>query len=327
MQERILELLSASGGEYVSGGELAKRLGCTRAAVWKHIEQLRLLGYEFEAVSRRGYRLLASPPKLDLPAIQAALKTKVMGRKLKYVDELPSTQTAVHELVQTTDATEGTLVIAESQVSGRGRMGRSWHSPKGKGIWMSFVLKPRISLQFAPQLTLLTAVALCRSIRRECAIEAGIKWPNDLLVSGKKISGILLESIAEDERVKYAVCGVGLSVNLQAADYPPELLPVATSLAIQSGRTMAREPIVAAFLNEFELLYDLYHEQGFEPIRTLWEALSVTLNRPVRVHTSQGVVQGTAVGLEKSGALQVQLEDGTIAAVFSGDITPVQTKA
>jgi BirA family biotin operon repressor/biotin-[acetyl-CoA-carboxylase] ligase len=199
-------------------------------------------------------------------------------------------------------------------------MGRRWHSPKGKGIWMSLVLQPRISLQFAPQLTLLTAVALCRAIRRECGVDAGIKWPNDLLIGGKKVSGILLESSAEDERIKYAICGVGISVNLKPEDYPPELLNIATSLAIECGGEIAREPLVAAFLSEFEQLYDLYHAQGFGPIRLLWEALSVSLHHPIRVQTPQGPVEGLAAGIDEFGALTVTLEGGQTIRVFSGDV-------
>ncbi|MCR8642251.1 biotin--[acetyl-CoA-carboxylase] ligase [Paenibacillus sp. N1-5-1-14] len=320
MLDTILQIFEKNIGAFVSGEDLSKQLGCSRTAVWKGIRSLRAQGYVFEASSRKGYRLVQVPAKLDIPTLLGKLETESMGRSIHYYDEVDSTQTIAKQKVAE-GAPEGTIVIAESQTAGRGRMGRKWYSPKGKGIWMSVVLKPQIPIHFAPQLTLLTAVALCRTIRRECKVDIGIKWPNDLLINGKKVCGILLESSAEDERIKHVICGVGISANLGEEDYPPELLDIATSLAIASGEQVYRETLIASFLQELEQLYKLYHQEGFATIRALWEALSVTLHRPIQIHTPRdGIVEGIASGIDESGGLRIVSSTGEQLCIFSGDV-------
>ncbi|MDF2961764.1 MAG: biotin--[acetyl-CoA-carboxylase] ligase [Paenibacillus sp.] len=319
INEQLIRLFEQKDGVFVSGEELSATLQCSRTAIWKHVEKLRSEGYVFEAVSRKGYRLVEKPDKLELDLIQKQLNTEVLGRNIHYYEQLGSTQTKAHELARL-GAEEGTLVIAEQQTEGRGRMGRKWHSPKGKGIWMSIVLKPRIPLQFAPQLTLLVAVALCRAIRQVTSLPVGIKWPNDLLIDGKKISGILSESIAEDEKPLYVIVGVGISANLREDDYSEELRDVATSLQIESGKAVDRTGLLCQFLEELEKLYAVFHDQGFAPIKLLWEALSVSLNRKVRTQTPQGLLEATAISLDESGALTVRLEDGSITKWYSGTI-------
>ncbi|WP_249866183.1 biotin--[acetyl-CoA-carboxylase] ligase [Paenibacillus konkukensis] len=320
INEHLLRTFEARPGEFLSGEELSATLQVSRTAIWKHIERLRQEGYEFEAVSRKGYRLVAKPDKLDVEAVLGRLHTRVLGRSIHYMNEVDSTNNVARELVQQ-GAQEGTLVVAEQQLAGRGRLGRKWHSPKGKGLWMTLILKPRIPLHFTPQLTLLVAVALCRSLRQITSLPIGIKWPNDLLIDGKKISGILLESSAEEENLNYVVAGVGIGVNLLPDDYPDdELRAKATSLAIEAGHTMDRSEILVAFLQELESLYDIYHEQGFGPIKLLWEALSVSLNRPVTCQTPKGLAEGTSLGIDESGALIVKLQDGTVTKWYSGDI-------
>lgn len=320
IHEQLIQIFEEKPGQFLSGEEISTKLHCSRTAIWKHIERLRQEGYEFEAVSRKGYRLTAKPEKLDVKEIAIRLQTLSLGRSIHYYDEVDSTQIVARNLTAR-GAEEGTLVIAEQQTAGRGRLGRKWHSPKGKGLWMSLVLKPRIPLHFTPQLTLLIAVALCRALRVVTALPIGIKWPNDLLIEGKKISGILLESSAEDENVQYVVAGVGISVNLTPEDYPDdELRAKATSLAIETGSKLNRTEVLCQFLKELETLYALYHEQGFGPIKLLWEALSVSLNRPVTCQTPKGLQEGYAIGIDDSGALTVRLPDGSIAKWYSGDI-------
>ncbi|MFD0694795.1 biotin--[acetyl-CoA-carboxylase] ligase [Paenibacillus sp. GCM10027628] len=319
MNERILQLFAEHPDAYVSGEEISRALNVSRTAIWKHIEALRQAGYEFEAAPRKGYRLISKPDKWNVSELLAGLKTKSLGKQLHVYGEVDSTQTIAHQLVAS-GAPEGTLVLAETQTAGRGRMGRKWHSPAGKGIWMSLVLTPRIPVYFMPQLTLLCAVALCRSIQKVVKVDIGIKWPNDLLIGGKKVSGILLESSGEDERLKYVIAGIGISANLKVEDYPEELRSIATSLAIESGTDIVREQLVQAFLIEFEELYGLYIDKGFVPIRLLWEALSVTLNRPIRTHSPSGFVEGMAESLDDSGALTVITETGDKVKIYSGDI-------
>nr|AXJ99421.1 Biotin--protein ligase [Paenibacillus brasilensis] len=318
--ERLLGILEEGTSDYVSGEEISRRLSVSRTAVWKQINKLRELGYNIEASSRRGYRIVSRPDRLEVSKLAHSLNTQSFGKRIVILDSTVSTQQDAMRLAEE-GAPEGTVVLAEEQTAGRGRLGRRWFSPRGKGVWMSIVLRPTQPMAFTPQLTLLTGVALCRAIRRLTGVEAGIKWPNDLLIHGRKMSGILLESAAEDQRVRYCIAGIGIDVNLNRDDYPEELSQVGTSLKIEAGREIDRTELIAAVLGEMEQLCRLYAEQGFQPIAMLWEALSVTINRTVRAHTGQGVaVEGTAVGLDPSGALVVETDQGERIQVISGDI-------
>lgn len=316
---KLLDLFISNPGEYVSGERISQQFNVSRTAIWKQIKKLELAGYQFEASRKLGYRLLAIPDKLSVAELTEKLQASVFGQSIHWFDTIDSTQNFAKKLAEE-GATEGTLIIAEQQLNGRGRMGRAWVSPQGKGIWMSLVMRPSVPIHFAPQLTLLTAVALCRSLSRMTSLPIGIKWPNDLLIEGKKISGILLESAAEEERLRYVIAGIGISVNLEEGDYPPEVLERATSLRIASGRKLNRADLIVDFMQEWEQLYYLYQEQGFGPIITLWEALSVSLNRPARLTTPQGVIEGVPIGLDQSGAIAVKLNDGSTVLVFSAEM-------
>lgn len=317
--EPLLRLFEVHPGEYVSGEKMSQELGVSRTAIWKQIRKLEDAGYQFEASRRLGYRLLSAPDKLNAEVLSNLLETNVFGKDLVIYDSVESTQNIARAAAEA-GAAEGMLIIAEQQVSGRGRMGRGWISPRGKGIWMSMVLRPKVPIHFAPQLTLLTAVALCRSLRRKTDLPVGIKWPNDLLIAGKKISGILLESAAEDERLRYVIAGIGISVNLEVSDYTEELLEKATSLRVAGGLKLDRHEVLADFLHEWEQLYFLYEEQGFGPIITLWEALSVSLGKLARLTTPQGEIVGIPIGLDESGAIRIELEDGTLKSIFSAEM-------
>ncbi|QHT60567.1 biotin--[acetyl-CoA-carboxylase] ligase [Paenibacillus lycopersici] len=322
MNNRILELLEQQQGEgYLSGELLSQELRISRTAIWKQIKKLESAGYQIEASRRLGYRLVGRPSKLTPQSL--ALKLQEMNVSMisgiRLFDEVDSTQNIAHRLAED-GAPEGTLVIAEQQTNGRGRMGRKWVSPAGKGIWMSFVLRPGMPIHFAPQLTLLTAVALCRALRAAAQpLDIGIKWPNDLLIGGKKISGILLESTAEEERLRYVIAGVGISVNLTADDYPPELLDIATSLRIQLGKPLDRSEIIAGFFAQFQQLYAIYQREGFSPIQMLWEALSVTLHKPTRLFIDGAETIATPIGLSEQGALLARKDDGTVVPLFSAE--------
>ncbi|WP_336771881.1 biotin--[acetyl-CoA-carboxylase] ligase [Paenibacillus sp. MMO-58] len=317
---RLLELFEQNPGAYVSGEMISHELGVSRTAVWKQIKKLESLGYVFEASRRLGYKLVSPPDTLSVPKLISELKSKVFGSSIEWHEAVDSTQNLAQKLAEE-GAPEGTLVIAEQQHNGRGRMGRGWVSPQGKGIWMSMVLRPSVPIHFAPQLTLLTAVALCRSLRRITSLPIGIKWPNDLLIEGKKISGILLESTAEEERLRYVIAGIGISVNLEKTDYPEEILEKVTSLRIANGgEGFDRITVISDFLQEWEQLYNLYLDKGFAPIITLWEALSVSLNRPARLITPQGTIDGVPIGLDASGALTVRKDDGSTVVVFSAEM-------
>lgn len=319
MSDQLLAWFKEHPGEFISGEEISRRLDISRTAVWKQINRLRSKGYEFEAVPKLGYRLVQMPTQLDELSLLAKLKTSKLGHQLRIIARTESTQNdaAVWALE---GAADGAVIIAEEQTGGRGRQGKSFHSPAGKGIWMSLILRPQIPLQFTPQLTLLSAVALCRAMKRMSEVDLGIKWPNDILYEDKKVCGILTESSAEDERLVHVVAGVGISVNLEEHDYPEELRSKVTSLKIASGKEIDRASLVAECLFELEQLYKLYVEQGFAPIRTLWEAQSVTIGRSLSVTTPNGIVSGVAQGLDDSGALIVLGEDGCYRKIFSGDV-------
>jgi BirA family biotin operon repressor/biotin-[acetyl-CoA-carboxylase] ligase len=318
MNDLIVQYFMDRPDQFVSGEQLSQFLNCSRTAIWKHIQELKKTGYRFESSPRKGYKLIQKPGLFRASELIAACSPSNLGRHIHLFDELESTQTEAHRLVANGSG-HGTLVIAERQTSGRGRMGRPWHSPAGLGIWMSLVITPQLTLPFAPQITLLTAVALCRTIRKNYQVDIGIKWPNDLLIKGRKLSGILVESSGEDERIRYMVIGVGIGCNMETEDYPEELREIATSLCIETGVRIDRTELIASFLPQFEELLGLYLEQGFAPIRTLWESLSVSLHKPIRVLSGGKWIEGLASGIDEMGALIVHQSNGEPLYVYSGE--------
>ncbi|MBT2283880.1 biotin--[acetyl-CoA-carboxylase] ligase [Paenibacillus polymyxa] len=318
--EDLLHMLLNAEGRFVSGEEISRNLSISRTAVWKHVNKLRDMGYEFEAVSRKGYRLVTKPESIDATALQLALDTTVFGRKAVLLTSTLSTQGDVLKLAEQGQA-EGAVVIAEEQTGGRGRFGRQWFSPPGKGIWMSILLRPDLPLQHTPQLTLLTGVAVCRAVRACSGADAGIKWPNDVLIDGRKVCGILLESTVEDHEVRYCIAGIGVDVNFDPEDYPEDLTTIATSLKMETGQSVDRTKLTAAILTELEQLYFLYQKEGFGVISALWEALSVSMNREITVTNPHGVIEGKAIGLDSSGALLVEKHDGEHTLIISGEIS------
>ncbi|WP_419889251.1 biotin--[acetyl-CoA-carboxylase] ligase [Paenibacillus xylanexedens] len=318
--EDLLHMLLNAEGRFVSGEEISRNLSISRTAVWKHVNKLRDMGYEFEAVSRKGYRLVTKPDSIDATGLQLALDTTVFGRKAVLLASTLSTQGDVLKLAEQGQA-EGAVVIAEEQTGGRGRFGRQWFSPPGKGIWMSVLLRPDLPLQHTPQLTLLTGVAVCRAVRACSGADAGIKWPNDVLIDGRKVCGILLESTVEDHEVRYCIAGIGVDVNFDPEDYPEDLTTIATSLKMETGQSVDRTKLTAAILTELEQLYFLYQKEGFGVISALWEALSVSMNREITVTNPHRVIEGKAIGLDPSGALVVEKRDGEHTLIISGEIS------
>ncbi|WP_411342891.1 biotin--[acetyl-CoA-carboxylase] ligase [Paenibacillus sp. WLX1005] len=318
--EQLLELLTARPGEYISGEEISRLMSVSRTAIWKGINRLKEQGYEFDSVSRKGYRIVRYPDRFDEVSLRLQLsKSTSWGQPLHLLDSIGSTQDVARELAEQ-GAVEGTLVIAEEQTAGRGRQGRRFHSPPGRGVWMTVVMRPQQPLQYTSQLTLLAAVAICRALRNVSGLDIGIKWPNDLLIDGRKVCGILVESAAEDGYVRYALAGFGIDVNLAPEDLPEDVRPVATSLRIQRGEPVDRTAVVTAIMSELESLYGLYNRDGFAPISALWEALAFAIGSQVTVKTLQGPLQGIARGLGPNGELLLEQPDGQVLPVYSGEV-------
>lgn len=320
MKETILRLLKERRPEYVSGEEICRSLNVSRTAVWKHIQALREKGYEIEARSRAGYMLTGIPDRLFPEEIGDGLATRFLGRTVYYCDSVSSTNNLAKELAGQ-GAADGTLVVAEEQTGGKGRLGRQWCSAKYKGIFFSFILFPPLMPQEANMVTLITAVAMASAVRDETGVAAGIKWPNDLLVNGKKICGILTELSAEMERINYMVVGVGLNVNQEKNDFPEEVSASATSLKDQTGSNISRVKLVQAFLLEFEKWYLLALENGFAPVLARWKEMSVSLNCPVRIHNPNSSWDGWAEDIDSDGALLLRLPGGEIKRVISGEVS------
>lgn len=319
IREQLLHIFKESGDQFLSGEEVSKKLGVSRTAVWKHIEELREEGYIFEAVRRAGYRLISTPDVILAEEISVGLETKELGKKVYSYASVDSTNNKCQELAKN-GAPHGTLVVAEEQVGGKGRLGRVWFSPKGKNINMSFILRPNLEIHRCPQLTLLSAVSIVEVVREQYGIDASIKWPNDVLIKGKKICGILTELNAEADRINWVVVGIGINVNLEEKDFPPEVLEVATSLLMEKGEPLLRVPLIQQVLKRFEELYELYVAEGFKPIKDRWERQAITIGKKVTIRTLQGTFDGIAEGINESGVLLVRKEDGTLQQVYSADV-------
>jgi len=316
-EELVLAFLAEAGDEFVSGEAISDKLGLTRAAVWKHVEALRAAGYRIDALPARGYRLAGIPDRLTALELRPLLNTHDIGQALHCFEEIGSTNDAAKDLAEE-GAAHGEVVVAESQSSGRGRRGRPWVSPPRRNLYFSVVLRPDLPPARAPELTLVASVAVCDALR-QAGVEAGIKWPNDLLASGKKIAGILTELSAEPDRVHWVVVGVGVNVNARPEDFPEELRGEATSVLLERGQPAPRALFAAACLTSLEGWIDRHAEEGFGAIRDAWRARSVTLGREVSVRVEGRDVQGVAEDLDDRGALLVRTRSG-LERVDSGDV-------
>ncbi|WML45088.1 biotin--[acetyl-CoA-carboxylase] ligase [Neobacillus sp. PS3-40] len=319
IRKELLDAFTDAGETYLSGQNLAELIGCSRTAVWKHIEELRKEGFQLEAVKRKGYRILKTPEMVTADEIRLGLKTNFIGKNIHYEESVESTQKIAHRLVYE-DVPEGTVVIAEEQVSGRGRMDRKWYSPKYTGIWMSLILKPNIPLSKAPQLTLLAAVSVVQAIEDLTDLNPEIKWPNDILLNGKKVTGILTELQAESDRIHSIIIGMGINVNQKLADFPLDLQKTASSLMIENGSEVSRATLIKGIFTQFEKMYLLYLAEGFFPIKLLWESYATGIGKQIKARTLLGTIEGRALGITDEGVLQIEDHAGTIHQVYSADI-------
>ncbi|MFH1847602.1 MAG: biotin--[acetyl-CoA-carboxylase] ligase [Candidatus Omnitrophota bacterium] len=312
-EDKVLAFIRGSKEEYISGEEISRSLGISRAGIWKYIEKLRRNGYDITALPHLGYRLTHTPDKLIPTEISWGLDTKVMGRTVHCYNSTDSTNRLAYKIAGD-GAKHGTVVFAEEQSAGRGRLGRSWSSPKG-GIYMSVILRPRLGPQDAQRVTLCAACAAAAAIRKTANLRSEIKWPNDILVNRKKICGILTEMKAEQDRISFIILGIGVNV-----DPPGHQLPrCATSVRNETKMSGVKVRLAQEILRFLEAYYAKV-EKNFGSVIEEWRNFSATLGKRVRVNTHEGMLEGQALDIDEHGALILRLDNGFNKHIISGDV-------
>lgn len=318
MKEEILRLLRSADG-YISGQELCNRFGVSRTAVWKAINQLKEAGYEIEAQQNKGYRLMAAPDLMTEAEIKSLMHTDWVAKEVLYFDTIDSTNTKAQELAEK-GYPSGTLVVADKQESGKGRRGRSWVSPSGTGIFMTLMIKPDINPNNASMLTLVAALAVAKAITSVTVEEAMIKWPNDIVVNGKKVCGILTEMNAQFDYINHIVVGIGINVHNES--FPEEISQMASSLMIEAGgKRFHRAQIIAETMSYFEQYYDTFLKtQDLSALVREYDELLVNRNKSVRVLDPKEPFDGKAMGITPKGELIVDTWESR-KLVSSGEVS------
>jgi BirA family transcriptional regulator, biotin operon repressor / biotin---[acetyl-CoA-carboxylase] ligase len=317
---QILNALRAAGDGAISGADLSQRLRVSRAAIWARIEDLRSLGYDIEASPHRGYRLLSAPDVLHADDLLSRLgKTKVIGRDIRVFEETTSTNDVIEKLARD-GVKEGVVVFAESQTRGRGRLGRKWTSPAKRGLWLSILLRPDLRPQDITRLTVASATALRRAIASQTGLKPEIKWPNDILIHGKKVAGILTELSGELDHVKYVILGVGIDVNLSQGDFPADLRKVATSLKAELGKPVSRPELAVAILRALDHDYARIAAGQFAAVADEWEEHGTTIGHEVIIRMGDRRIRGRAESLDDDGALLLRTEHGHLERIIGGDV-------
>jgi BirA family biotin operon repressor/biotin-[acetyl-CoA-carboxylase] ligase len=319
----VLDSLRRAGDRSRSGAALSEEQGVSRAQIWKDVEALRALGYGIDAAPGDGYRLVAIPDRLYPEEIETGLATRWLARRIVWLESTDSTNRVAGELARQ-GASHGTTVVAEGQTAGRGRLGRSFFSPPFQNLYTSSVLRPRLTTAEAPSWILAAAVAVAAAVADGVpdpdAVE--IKWPNDVLLGGRKTSGILMELGAEATRVSHLVLGIGVNLNVDRESFPAEFRAHATSLSSHLGRRVDRVAFARRLYARLEEVLDLCAERGFEAVRPAFEARFAMAGRRVRVTDLGGQgIEGVALGIDAQGALRLRRDDGSESRVIAGDVT------
>ena len=318
MKTEILRYLKEADG-YISGQELCERFQVSRTAVWKVVRQLEAEGYEIEAVRNRGYRLKTAGDILSQAEILSSIRGSWAGREILYLDEVDSTNTAAKKAAEN-GAVHGTLVVSERQTGGKGRRGRAWDSPRGTGIFMTLILRPNMAPVHASMLTLVAALAVADGIRECTGAESLIKWPNDIVMSGKKICGILTEMSADPDCINYVAVGIGINVNME--EFPEEIRGVAASIFTETGKKTKRSLLISAVMAAFERYYEVFMKTtDMSGLLEDYNGKLANCGRTVRVLDPAGEYSGTAIGIVREGELLVEMEDTTVRRVLSGEVS------
>lgn len=315
MDEKILNIFRKAPGHYISGEEISQKLGISRAAIWKHIEKLRQRGYDFVAVPHLGYRLSTVPDRLFPEEIKFGLNTKIIGKRIVYYDIIDSTNTKCYELAEK-NYPQGTTVVAEGQTKGKGRLSRPWISPRYKGIYFSIILKPDILPMQVPKITLLVAVSVVSAIRKLAQLQTLIRWPNDVLINGRKVCGILTEMNAEADRVNFIILGIGVNVTSKRSSLPKG----ATSLFAEGARDISRCQLLRELLMDLESNYLSFKREGFAPVVQEWQNFSAILGNRVKIISHSEKLEGQAAGIDSDGALIIRLDNGFQRKILAGDV-------
>lgn len=317
MKSEILEALRETDG-YVSGQDLCNKFGVSRTAVWKAIKQLKEAGYEIEAVPNKGYHIVSAPDLMNKVELESIRNTTWAGQEIYYYDVTDSTNIRAKELAEEGHPS-GTLVVADRQEAGRGRRGRSWDSPSGTGIFMTLLLKPEMNPNHASMLTLVAAMAVARAISKCANTEALIKWPNDIVIGGKKICGILTEMSAQFDFINHIVIGIGINVHNE--HFPEEIAETAGSILLQTGKRIRRAELIEQILEQFEHYYAIFMEtEDLSGLVREYNSILVNMNKSVRVLDPKEPFEGKAMGITKKGELIVDTWESR-KMVSSGEVS------
>lgn len=320
LKEKILDILKCHSDSFVSGQTISDELGVTRAAIWKYINKLKEEGYSIESISKKGYKLKACPDLLTYDELKYDLKTKYIGKEIIHFDTIGSTNSKGKELAEEGHE-EGTIVIAEEQTEGKGRFGRKWAAAKYKSIMFSIILKPNIDMCYVPVVTQVAAAAVGKAIET-FGFQPKIKWPNDVMLRGRKLCGILTEASGELDKINYVVIGIGINVNQDLSDFPEEVLNKATSLKIESNSLIPRKVLLSRILYNFEVLYDEF--RGNVEAKSSLEYCknnSMLMNKTVEISRKKEKIIAKVVDIDKAGRLIVEYKDGRRDELVSGEVS------
>ena len=319
VEEELVGFLQKNSHRFLSTKDISLKLRVHPYVVYQTVRELRRWGFKIQTERTRGYKLVESPD-LILPAeIKKNLKSKIFGKKIYSYRKVGSTNLLGFRLAET-GAEEGTLVVADEQTKGKGRMGRSWYSPPRLGLWMSLILRPDIPPFKAPGLSICAGLALAQTIKEMTGIEAKIKWPNDCLIDGKKVGGILLELSAELDRINFVIVGIGVNVNHSAKDFPKNLSQTATSMKIKLGKDISRLALLTSFLKKFERIYLDFKKNGLSPQKEMIKSFSSLLGKKVTVKFGKERIEGMAENIDENGSLVIKTKKGE-KVVRAGEVT------